>query len=96
MPTAAYVRRPQSMNTVVEYSKILMLASNERITLVLSMLLLKFNHMQHCSPATVCRGGVIFVNAVDIGWRLVSWPACTLSTWRSSAVALHHHHLLNF
>lgn len=38
-------------------------ASNERIPLTASMrLLLEINHMNHCSPATVSRGGVIFVN----------------------------------
>lgn len=31
--------------------------------------------MNHCSPATVSRGGVIYVNAEDVGWRPVvdSW-----------------------
>ena len=46
--------------------------------------------MTHCSPATVSRGDVIFVNAADIGWRPVSWPACTLSMLISSAVPLDH------
>lgn len=53
-------------------NKILTLASNERIPLTPSMrLLLEINHMNHCSPATVSRGGVIFVNAEDIGWKPV-------------------------
>ena len=83
------------MNTVMDDNKMLTLASNERIPLAPSMrLLLEINHMKHCSPATVSRGGVIFVNAADIGWRPVSWPACTLSMRRSSAVALDHLHLL--
>ena len=48
----------------------LTLASNERIPLAPSMrLLLEVNHMNHCSPATVSRGGVIFVNADDVGWK---------------------------
>lgn len=54
----------------------LTLASNERIPLTSSMrLLLEINHMNHCSPATVSRGGVIFVNAEDIGWKpaVESW-----------------------
>jgi hypothetical protein len=64
------------MNTVMDDNKMLTLASNERIPLTPSMrLLLEINHMVHCSPATVSRGGVIFVNAEDVGWKPVvdSW-----------------------
>ncbi|KAF6251999.1 flagellar outer dynein arm heavy chain beta [Scenedesmus sp. NREL 46B-D3] len=66
----------ESMNTVMDDNKMLTLASNERIPLTPSMrLLLEINHMNHCSPATVSRGGVIFVNADDVGWKPVvdSW-----------------------
>ena len=50
----------------------LTLASNERIPLTATMrLLLEINHMNHCSPATVSRGGVIYINAEDVGWRPV-------------------------
>ncbi len=62
----------QSMNTVMDDNRMLTLASNERIPLTPSMrLLLEINHMNHCSPATVSRGGVIYVNATDIGWQPV-------------------------
>lgn len=48
----------------------LTLASNERIPLTPTMrLLLEINHMNHCSPATVSRGGVVFVNGDDVGWK---------------------------
>ena len=66
----------ESMNTVMDDNKMLTLASNERISLTPSMrLLLEINHMNHCSPATVSRGGVIFVNETDIGWDPIveSW-----------------------
>ncbi|GAX84980.1 hypothetical protein CEUSTIGMA_g12401.t1, partial [Chlamydomonas eustigma] len=66
----------ESMNTVMDDNKMLTLASNERIPLTASMrLLLEINHMIHCSPATVSRGGVIYVNAEDVGWKPVvdSW-----------------------
>eukprot|EP00201_Polytomella_parva_P017476 CAMPEP_0175071536 /NCGR_PEP_ID=MMETSP0052_2-20121109/19298_1 /TAXON_ID=51329 ORGANISM="Polytomella parva, Strain SAG 63-3" /NCGR_SAMPLE_ID=MMETSP0052_2 /ASSEMBLY_ACC=CAM_ASM_000194 /LENGTH=4543 /DNA_ID=CAMNT_0016338719 /DNA_START=12 /DNA_END=13643 /DNA_ORIENTATION=- len=66
----------ESMNTVMDDNKMLTLASNERIPLTASMrLLLEINHMVHCSPATVSRGGVIYVNAEDVGWKPVvdSW-----------------------
>ncbi|CAG9462750.1 unnamed protein product [Pedinophyceae sp. YPF-701] len=60
----------ESMNTVMDDNKMLTLASNERIPLKDSMrLLLEINHMVHCSPATVSRGGVIFVNQDDVGWK---------------------------
>lgn len=63
----------ESMNTVMDDNKMLTLASNERIPLSASMrLLLEINHMNHCSPATVSRGGVIYVNAEDVGWKPVS------------------------
>lgn len=63
----------ESMNTVMDDNKMLTLASNERIPLSASMrLLLEINHMNHCSPATVSRGGVIYVNADDVGWK----PVC--------------------
>ena len=66
----------ESMNTVMDDNKMLTLASNERIPLTNSMrLLLEINHMNHCSPATVSRGGVIYVNESDVGWHPVaeSW-----------------------
>ena len=66
----------QSMNTVMDDNKMLTLASNERIPLTATMrLLLEINHMNHCSPATVSRGGVIYINAEDVGWRPVRAPA---------------------
>ena len=65
----------QSMNTVMDDNKMLTLASNERIPLTDTMrLLLEINHMNHCSPATVSRGGVIYINAQDVGWRPVGSP----------------------
>lgn len=66
----------ESMNTVMDDNKMLTLASNERIPLTPSMrLLLEINHMNHCSPATVSRGGVIFMNSDDVGWQpiVASW-----------------------
>ena len=82
----------ESMNTVMDDNKMLTLASNERIPLTASMrLLLEINHMNHCSPATVSRGGVIYVNADDVGWKPVrlavfssilpiTHPICTPNT----------------
>ena len=70
----------ESMNTVMDDNKMLTLASNERIPLTASMrLLLEINHMNHCSPATVSRGGVIYVNADDVGWKPVGLAALSVS-----------------
>lgn len=59
----------ESMNTVMDDNKMLTLASNERIPLASSMrLLLEIDHMNHCSPATVSRGGVVHMTEQDVGW----------------------------
>ena len=73
----------ESMNTVMDDNKMLTLASNERIPLTATMrLLLEINHMIHCSPATVSRGGVIYVNETDVGVQPVidSWIAAQSAT----------------
>jgi hypothetical protein len=76
---AAIDRMLSSLSPVTQ---MLTLASNERIPLIPSMrLLLEINHMTHCSPATVSRGGVIFVNADDIGWKPVRKGCCPLSVF---------------
>jgi len=66
----------ESMNTVMDDNKTLTLASNERIPLTPPMrLLLEIENMSQASPATVSRGGVIFLNGNDIGWQpyVKSW-----------------------
>jgi dynein heavy chain len=66
----------ESMNTVMDDNKTLTLASNERIPLTPPMrLLLEIENMSQASPATVSRGGVIFLNGNDIGWEpyVKSW-----------------------
>lgn len=69
----------------------LTLASNERIPLTASMrLLLEINHMNHCSPATVSRGGVVFVNAEDVGWRPV------VDSWIEKLEVTHYINKANF
>ncbi len=68
----------ESMNTVMDDNKTLTLASNERIPLTAPMrLLLEIENMREASPATVSRGGVIFMNSTDVGWMpfVVSWIA---------------------
>jgi dynein heavy chain len=66
----------ESMNTVMDDNKILTLVSNERIPFTPTMrMLLEVQDMKHASPATVSRGGVLFINESDIGWKpyVESW-----------------------
>jgi dynein heavy chain len=58
------------MNTVMDDNKMLTLVSQERIPLSKSMrLILEVSHLKNATPATVSRGGVLFVNEFDIGWK---------------------------
>ena len=66
----------ESMNTVMDDNKVLTLVSNERIPFAPSMrMILEIQDMKHASPATVSRGGVLFINETDIGWKpyMESW-----------------------
>jgi dynein heavy chain len=66
----------ESMNTVMDDNKVLTLVSNERIPFAPTMrMLLEIQDMKHASPATVSRGGVLFINETDVGWRpyVESW-----------------------
>ena len=50
-------------------NKVLTLVSQERIPLTASMrLLLEVSNLRNATPATVSRGGVLFINDADIGW----------------------------
>ena len=66
----------ESMNTVMDDNKVLTLVSNERIAFAPTMrMLLEIQDMKHASPATVSRGGVLFINETDVGWKpfVESW-----------------------
>lgn len=57
-------------------NKVLTLVSNDRIPLTPSMrLLLEISNLKNATPATVSRGGVLFINETDIGWMpyMNSW-----------------------
>ena len=50
-------------------NKVLTLVSNDRIPLTNSMrLLFEVSNLKNATPATVSRGGVLFINESDIGW----------------------------
>jgi dynein heavy chain, axonemal len=68
----------ETMNTVMDDNKVLTLVSQERIPLTAAMrLMLEISHLKNATPATVSRGGVLFVNDADVGWRpyFESWLA---------------------
>jgi dynein heavy chain len=68
----------ETMNTVMDDNKVLTLVSQERIPMTDSMrLVLEVANLSQASPATVSRGGVLFVNETDIGWEpyFTSWLA---------------------
>ena len=59
----------ESMNTVMDQNKILTLASGERIPLTPAMrLVFESASMQHASPGTVSRGGVVYMDESSVGW----------------------------
>jgi dynein heavy chain, axonemal len=60
----------ESCNTVMDDNKVLTLVSQERIPLTPEMrLILEISHLRNATPATVSRGGVLFINDSDIGWK---------------------------
>mmetsp|Transcript_16431 Transcript_16431/g.11573 ORF Transcript_16431/g.11573 Transcript_16431/m.11573 type:complete len:302 (-) Transcript_16431:6608-7513(-) len=60
----------ESLNTVMDDNKVLTLVSNERIPLTPEMrLILEVSNLKNATPATVSRGGVLFINELDIGWK---------------------------
>lgn len=66
----------ESCNTVMDDNKVLTLVSQERIPLTNSMrLILEVSNLRNATPATVSRGGVLFINDNDIGWSpyVSSW-----------------------
>ena len=66
----------ESLNTVMDDNKVLTLVSNDRIPLSPAMrLLFEVSNLKNATPATVSRGGVLFINEADIGWMpyMNSW-----------------------
>ncbi|CAM9358663.1 unnamed protein product [Ascophyllum nodosum] len=66
----------ESMNTLMDDSKVLTIVSNERILMTEAMrMLFEVHSLKNATPATVSRAGILFVNENDIGWRpyMKSW-----------------------
>jgi len=69
----------ESLNTVMDDNKTLTLVSNERIPLSDAMrLLFEVANLDHASPATVSRAGILYVNPGDVG------PKPFLDSWLQS------------
>jgi dynein heavy chain len=59
-------------------NKVLTLVSQERIPLTPEMrLILEVSNLRNATPATVSRGGVLYINDTDVGWKpyFDSWIA---------------------
>eukprot|EP00397_Hematodinium_sp_SG-2012_P001682 GEMP01001687.1.p1 GENE.GEMP01001687.1~~GEMP01001687.1.p1 ORF type:complete len:1334 (+),score=316.83 GEMP01001687.1:274-4275(+) len=66
----------ESMNTVMDDNKMLTLVSNERIPFTGTMRMpLETQHIHQASPATVSRGGALYINETGVGWKpfMESW-----------------------
>ena len=64
------VLRVQSMNSVMDDNKVLTLVSNERIPLTPEMrMLFEVATLEHATPATVSRAGILYLNDTDVSWR---------------------------
>jgi dynein heavy chain len=60
----------ESLNTVMDDNKVLTLVSQERIPMTPEMrLVLEISNLKNATPATVSRGGVLYVNDSDVGCR---------------------------
>ncbi|XP_042895579.2 dynein beta chain, ciliary [Parasteatoda tepidariorum] len=66
----------ESLNSVMDDNRVLTLASRERISLTPHMrLLFEVSSLEQATPATVSRGGVLYLDSSDVGWNpfVVSW-----------------------
>ncbi|XP_071080158.1 dynein axonemal heavy chain 6-like [Haliotis cracherodii] len=60
----------ENLNTVLDDSKVLCLASGERISLTPGMrILFEVDNLSQASPATISRCAMVYMDPVDLGWK---------------------------
>ena len=76
----------ESLNSVLDDSKILTLANNDRISMTDNVkLVFEVENLKNASPATVSRCGIVFLSEPDLGWTplVESWIKRRISSQKA-------------
>eukprot|EP00760_Papus_ankaliazontas_P001566 PhM_4_TR10512/c1_g1_i1/m.53321/K10408/DNAH; dynein heavy chain, axonemal len=76
----------ENLNTVLDDNRLLTLANGDRIPMALSVrMCFEVEHLNHASPATVSRVGIIYISEEELPWDVI--PKTTLVGAAASALA---------